>query len=315
VVARPKLEVPTLYVSIVHLLLIQLTQNTGKTDVTAVQYRFESPDKFKTFHVRRKESSVAESSTHSYSFPRRRSHRHRVQEPPFPDPDPALLRRKHIYRHKLYSLHIGSNRVSQHKPFTPHIFSQSPELQSRARKWIRRELGVFEFLHSNHPRSPGDIRATNIEYLLEFIIAILKAVDIKDSSGQAEELVKEFLGRDNARLFLHELEAWLRSPYVDLKDWDREVQYREEQLRVEGDERIEHSLRKLPHSGPAHYTAGQQKKVEARRRERHGYGTSVNLPDHRPNHPRDHEYEAEEFRQTVELFGESFLLNASQNTH
>jgi len=172
---------------------------------------------------------------------------------------------------------------------------------------------VFEFLRSNHSRTPGDIRATNTEYLLEFIIAILKAVDIKDSSGQAEELVKEFLGRDNARLFLHELEAWLRSPYIDLKDWDREVQYREETLRVEGEERNEHSPRKLPHSGQDSYASGQQKKAESRRRDRHGYGASVNLLDHRPSYPRGHEYEAEEFRQAVELFGESFLLNSSQN--
>ena len=40
-------------------------------------------------------------------------------------------------------------------------------------------------------------------------------------------MLQEFLGRDNARLFLHELGAWLRSPYTKLEDWDRHVQYRE----------------------------------------------------------------------------------------
>lgn len=50
-------------------------------------------------------------------------------------------------------------------------------------------------------------------------------MDIKGSAGQAEELLRDFLGRDNARLFLHELQAWLRSPYVSLEDWDRNVQY------------------------------------------------------------------------------------------
>jgi hypothetical protein len=50
-------------------------------------------------------------------------------------------------------------------------------------------------------------------------------VDIKGSAGQAEELLRDFLGRDNARLFLHELLAWLRSPYASLEDWDRHVQY------------------------------------------------------------------------------------------
>ena len=64
--------------------------------------------------------------------------------------------------------------------------------------------------------------------MLEYIIAILKTVDIKGSDGRAEDLVQEFLGRENARLFLHELGAWMRSPYGDLKDWDGAVQYHEE---------------------------------------------------------------------------------------
>jgi hypothetical protein len=50
-------------------------------------------------------------------------------------------------------------------------------------------------------------------------------VDIMGSAGQAEEMISDFLGRDNTRLFLHELRAWLRSPYTKLADWDRAVQY------------------------------------------------------------------------------------------
>jgi hypothetical protein len=52
-------------------------------------------------------------------------------------------------------------------------------------------------------------------------------VDVKASNGHAENLLAEFLGRENTRLFLHELQAWLRSPYTKLDEWDREVQYRE----------------------------------------------------------------------------------------
>jgi hypothetical protein len=63
----------------------------------------------------------------------------------------------------------------------------------------------------------------NAEYLLEYIIEILKSVDVK--SGTAEELVSEYLGRENSQLFLHELNSWLRSPYENLEDWDRVVQY------------------------------------------------------------------------------------------
>ena len=70
-------------------------------------------------------------------------------------------------------------------------------------------------------------RASNAEFLLEYILAILKTVDIKSSQGQAEEMLAEFLGRDNAQLFLHELRAWLRSPYTELEGWDRHVQYPE----------------------------------------------------------------------------------------
>ena len=99
------------------------------------------------------------------------------------------------------------------------------ELISRARKWIRRELQVFEFLQSNGQGEGITRRAGNAEFLLEYIIAILKTVDIKGSGGQAEDMLQEFLGRENTRLFLHELRAWLRSPYVSLEDWDRHVQY------------------------------------------------------------------------------------------
>lgn len=58
-------------------------------------------------------------------------------------------------------------------------------------------------------------------------MAILKTVDIQGSGGQAEEMLQEFLGRENTRLFLHEMRAWLRSPYMSLDDWDRHVQYNE----------------------------------------------------------------------------------------
>lgn len=41
-------------------------------------------------------------------------------------------------------------------------------------------------------------------------------------------MLAEFLGRPHARLFLHELGAWLRSPFTRLEDWDRNVQYAEQ---------------------------------------------------------------------------------------
>ncbi|KAK8137994.1 hypothetical protein PG984_001374 [Apiospora sp. TS-2023a] len=125
--------------------------------------------------------------------------------------DEAVLIRRGIYRDQLYSLHVGSNPVSQYRDLTPRLFEQDPTLVSRARMWLRRELKVR--------------RANNAEFLLEYIIAILKTVDIQGSQGQAQDMLKEFLGRDHARLLLHELKSFLRSPYTSLAAWDCHVQY------------------------------------------------------------------------------------------
>lgn len=38
-------------------------------------------------------------------------------------------------------------------------------------------------------------------------------------------MLVDFLGAEHARLFLHELRTWLRSPAIGLAAWDREVQY------------------------------------------------------------------------------------------
>ncbi|KAG5287128.1 RING finger domain-containing protein [Histoplasma ohiense] len=178
--------------------------------------------------------SAAGAHPHPRRFPRRPLH-HRPRRDSstnrIPAPDDPIIRRRHIYRHKLYSRRVGTNRLSKYRELTPQLFNQDAHLVSRARKWIRRELQVFSFLD---PTANGDVEhsaaadrraANNAEFLLEYIIAILRTVDVKGSSGQAEELLREFIGRDHARLFLHELQSWLRSPYISLADWDRAVQY------------------------------------------------------------------------------------------
>lgn len=86
--------------------------------------------------------------------------------------------------------------------------------------FLRRELQVFSFL--NTAAAP---RGGNREFLLEYIVAILKTNEPKGASGHAEDLLTDYLGRTNARLLLHELEAWLRSPYMSLSEWDDHVQY------------------------------------------------------------------------------------------
>lgn len=167
---------------------------------------------------------------------------HTQRAPRTLEPDDPVLRRRRIYRNQMYSLRVGSNRLSQYRELTPELFNRDEQLVLRARKWIRRELRVFSFLNPDsddgkqEPDGNGRVarpgqqrlesrRGNNAEFLLEYVIAILRTVDVKGSAGQAEELLRDFLGRENARLFLHELQSWLRSPYMSLEDWDRNVQY------------------------------------------------------------------------------------------
>ncbi|KAF5022584.1 hypothetical protein F66182_5370 [Fusarium sp. NRRL 66182] len=162
--------------------------------------------------------------------PRRRPYPRRSRyETSTLNPSDEIARRRDVYSHNRYSKHVGSNRLSRYRELTPAAFCADTELVSRARMWIRRELHVFSFLapDANDTESqPGDRRrANNAEFLLEYIVAVLKSVDIMGSAGQAEDMISDFLGRDNTRLFLHELRAWLRSPYTKLSDWDRAVQY------------------------------------------------------------------------------------------
>ncbi|KAJ9658936.1 hypothetical protein H2201_007586 [Coniosporium apollinis] len=203
--------------------------------VTAVQYDWCGPEDYKTYVVEapavtQKAASApphARSGNGAWSGARN-SRPYRPRRPRNNEatvtPDTAFLRRRAVYRNKLYSLHVGSNRHSRYRDFTPASFAADSNLQSRARAFIRRELRVFEFLDPlAQSATAANRRANNAEFLLEYIIAILKTSAPK--GGHAEDLLQEFLGRENARLFLHELEAWLRSPFRRLEDWDRHVQY------------------------------------------------------------------------------------------
>lgn len=221
---------------------------TGKGDVRSVDYDCQSAQGCKTYVVTT--SHLASDTTPPRSqaqLPGRNrgrrpdpARRHRRPQRPeiAPTADVALLRRRQVYREQLYSLHVGTNRVSRFQDLTPQRFVQDDQLISRARKWIRRELQVFQFLNPGTSCEEGTSRkASNAEFLLEYIVAILKTVDIKGSGGQAEEMLQEFLGRDNTRLFLHELRAWLRSPYIALEAWDRNVQYSEPMRSIKTQDR------------------------------------------------------------------------------
>jgi hypothetical protein len=202
-----------------------------KADVKTVKYDLKPDGNFKTYGVPSTKRPAKAANSHNTTHGRfasrpRRPYRSRQQRTSriVPSADEAILRRRYIYKNQLFSLHVGSNRLSRFRELTPELFSTDEELASRARKWIRRELQVFEFLTPDSSTS-SDRRGNNAEFLLEYIVAILKTVDTQGSGGQAEEMLQEFLGRANTRLFLHEMRAWLRSPYISLEDWDRNVQY------------------------------------------------------------------------------------------
>lgn len=207
-----------------------------KCNVRSVEYGHQACGEYDVYNVphigplpagaatRAPRNSLIRSRTQP-QYPAWRVQRSSQQRQPI-SADAALLRRKEVYRKNLYSSHVGSNRLSKYKDLTPGAIASDEEHVSRARKWIRRELKVFEFLNPGEREECGSSkRANNAEFLLEYIVAILKTVDIKGASGQAEDMLQEFLGRDTTRLFLHELGAWLRSPYDSLENWDRHVQY------------------------------------------------------------------------------------------
>lgn len=194
-----------------------------KTPLTAIEYDWRSPEDRKIYTVPRPEDqSQAKSNTSATSRPRLPRRRFPRPQPPPTTPDAALAFRRRIYADQNYSLHVGTNRTSQYQNFTPATFSTSAALQHRARIFMRRELRVFDFLATGN---------TTSEFLIEYIVAILKTTEIKDAAGSATALVAEFLGNKDAPLFLHELESWLRSPYERLEDWDRHVQYASKRSR------------------------------------------------------------------------------------
>ncbi|KAG9192409.1 hypothetical protein G6011_11143 [Alternaria panax] len=221
---------------------MSLTADAGKAQVTAVQYDWRSPTDYKSYTVQRSHppnnpprTDASYSRTHwpgslfaPYGLPPRPRGPRRPYSPPIEHV--ALRRRRDVYRRKLYSLHVGSNRYSGYRDTSPQIIADSPELQSKARAWIRRELRVFTYLHTDAegPSPNAATTSSNAEFLLSYIVSILKTVDLRASNGHAENLLAEYLGRGNSQLFIHELNNWLRSPYTKVEAWDRQVQYQED---------------------------------------------------------------------------------------
>lgn len=200
-----------------------------KREVKGIRYRDERSGPQKVFHVAGPPTAKPlprESRTPDFQPSRGRGTSYRRRTTEVEQQDLALVFRKSVYQNRLYSMYIGSNKYSRYRNVSPALLREEAHMITKAKKWIRRELGVFDFLSPSSPDfGRRDRRATNAEYLLEYIVAILKSIDLKGSAGQAEELLSDYLGRENTRLFLHELESWLRSPFESLREWDQATQY------------------------------------------------------------------------------------------
>lgn len=154
--------------------------------------------------------------------PRRRR---RSLSPPAPTLESYPRYRLDVYRRARFALHIGSNRHTGYQPLTPGTL-HDPRHLSRARSFIRRELLVLDVLEppDPHPVSRGSSPRRSRAFRLEYIVAVLKAAGLQGASGAAEELLMRYTGV-HTRLFLHELRAFLRSPFGRVEEWDRGVRY------------------------------------------------------------------------------------------
>ncbi|KAJ5459974.1 uncharacterized protein N7458_001526 [Penicillium daleae] len=120
-----------------------------KANLTAVQYDVKGPRGPKTYTVppvNARGTTVRAPLPHETRLrgQQRRRQRTRLHQPQ-PAPSDPLSVRRNVYRNQLYSLRVGSNRLSQYTEVTPEHFNRDEALVSRARKWIRRELQVFSF--------------------------------------------------------------------------------------------------------------------------------------------------------------------------
>lgn len=206
-----------------------------KVGVSSVRYYDRKSQSSEIFHL--PNPSLPRSSQRQQSQPfhsRLRRWPHSARRSSISVADSRILQfRYHVYECQLYSLYVGNNRISRYRNITPTLFTSDPSLLPRAKKWIRRELRALDpfdqYTTSHHSSVDMSQRNQfrNNEFLLEYIVAILRHIDVKGSAGQAEVLLREHLGARHARLFLHELENWLRSPFETLNEWDAYVQYPE----------------------------------------------------------------------------------------
>ncbi|KAF3934327.1 hypothetical protein ABW19_dt0209230 [Dactylella cylindrospora] len=191
----------------------QSTCPVCKQTVENVKYNFDpNGTGFQKYRVKSSTSSKSQSTRN----PHRRVESRRFNPYSTSKPADDVLRRRFVYKNHLRSLHIGVNRKSRFANYTPKSVRTDPELLSKAKAFIRRELEVFDWTEKNR------------EWLVEYIVAIIKTVNLRGAEGKAEDLLEEFLGREFAGVFVHELNAFLKSPFLRVRDYDNWAQYQVE---------------------------------------------------------------------------------------
>ncbi|PHH62049.1 hypothetical protein CDD81_7605 [Ophiocordyceps australis] len=147
--------------------------------------------------------------------------------------------RRTVYSHSLYSLHMGSNPLSGYREISRQRFQTEMQLQNRARAFLRRDLRAFSWLTTpdtdedsawpidSSPAPPSGAQRPRLalEKLVSHIMRLLLVFEIRGSDGHLEDDLATHLGRANAKLFIHELHSFLRSPCHRIEDWDRMVRY------------------------------------------------------------------------------------------
>ncbi|KAJ8061500.1 hypothetical protein OCU04_009315 [Sclerotinia nivalis] len=148
-------------------------------------------------------------------------------------PQQRMRRRLDVHLTKSFSLPIIS--FGQRK-VTPQDIANSSDMEARVRLFAEHEIQVF-YLKCVCPGcqvSPLPAHIVSVNRLEEFrsfvldrVVDLLKRYDLRDKAVEIEQATEEYLN-EHARLFLHELRAWIESPFETLDQWHRNAKYPDE---------------------------------------------------------------------------------------
>ncbi|KAK9460101.1 uncharacterized protein V1516DRAFT_486336 [Lipomyces oligophaga] len=145
----------------------------------------------------------------------------------------SVFRRQYIYRNRLRVCHFGANPYSRFTRLPGSLeFRRSQVLQARMRGFIRRELCVFPVLFD--PQNPvlreyflATSTSREIEFVTAYTLHIFGHIDVQTAQGHltAVAALAEYLGSQHAKLYVHEVCQFARSPCSSVFEYDRLAQY------------------------------------------------------------------------------------------